>query len=205
MVVSYFPNDSPMVFLGMLCIPWFSNVVLWFPHGFTMYFIVFLCIPMFICGYGRCFVSVYLCELADVMWKGTSVEGGYVSLRHRIQVLSAPRGRKTESAFQLLLRVLLGILTIIVGRRPASGRASMRAAKEGSMEGSRMVSKWFFYGCPMCSMGFLWFLLCALPMVFLRYSFVLFAVCKCISSVSQSFPVMYFIFLWVSYGSLKDL
>ena len=67
MVVFYFPDDSPMVFLGMLCIPWFSNVVLWFPHGFTMYSIVFQCIPMFICGYGRCFVSVYLCELADVM------------------------------------------------------------------------------------------------------------------------------------------
>ena len=25
------------------------------------------------------------------------------------------------------------------------------------MEGSRMVSKRFFHGCPMCSMGFLWF------------------------------------------------
>ena len=130
---------------------WFSLVCYVFhcfqcspTHCFPMYSFVFLCIPTYICGYCRCFVSVYLCELADVMWKGTSVESGYFSLRHWIQVLSAPRGRKTESAFQPLLWVLLGILMIIVGRRPASGRASMRAAKEGSMEGSRMVSKWFF-------------------------------------------------------------
>ena len=67
MAVSFVPNDSRMVFLGMLCIPWFSNVVLWFPHGFTMYSIVFHCIPMLMCGYGRWFFSVYLCELADVM------------------------------------------------------------------------------------------------------------------------------------------
>ena len=97
------PNDSRMVFLGMPCIPLFSDVLLWFSRGFPMYSIVFLCMFMFICGYCWCFVSVYLCELADVMRKGTSVEGGYFSLRHRIQVLSAARGRKTESAFQMLL------------------------------------------------------------------------------------------------------
>ena len=64
---------------------------------------------------------------------------------------------KLNLAFQPLLSVFLGILTIIVERRPASRRASIRAAKEGFMEGSRMVSKWFFDGCPMCSIGFLWF------------------------------------------------
>jgi len=199
MVVLYFPNDSAMVFLGMLCLPWFSNVFLWLPHGFPMYSIVFLCIPMFICGCGRCFVSVYKCELADVMWKGTSVEGSYFSLRHRIQVLSAPRGRKTESAFQLLLRVLLGILTIIVGRRPASGRASMRVAKEGSMEGSRMVSKWFFYCCPMCSVGFLWF--SYVPSLWFSLCVSLF--CLLFANVSLLFPNVFlscilfsFDFIW---------
>ena len=43
-------------------------------------------------------IYIYIYELADLVFKGTLVEGVYSGLEYWLEVLSVPRGPKTESA-----------------------------------------------------------------------------------------------------------
>ena len=67
------------------------------------------------------------------------------------------------------------------------------------MEGSRVVSKWFFYGCPMCPIGFLWF--SYVPSLW--FSFCVPLIWLLFANVSQLFPNVFlscilfsFDFIW---------
>ena len=80
-------------------------------------------------------------------------------------------------------------------RAAACKRASMRAAKEGSMEASRIVSKWFFHACPMCSIG-------SLRFFYMRSQWFAFCVplsCLLFANVSLLFPNVFLLCISFSY------
>ena len=49
------------------------------------------------------YLYIYIYELADLVFKGTLVEGVYSGLEYWLEVLAVPRGPKTESAERPLL------------------------------------------------------------------------------------------------------
>ena len=74
------------------------------------------------------------------------------------------------------------------------------------MEGSRMVSKWFLYGCPMCSAvaGFLWFS----NVLSLGFLSVFLCSACCLQMYPYCFPrssCYVSCFPMIAFGSLKDL